>query len=332
MDDRHAQALAFLQVTDWAGAKMCVLAGDASARRYFRVVRNDGARAVLMDAPPPDQEVMPFLNVAAHLRKSGLSAPDIFASDVHAGFILMEDLGDDLFASVTAKDPQSEQQLYEVAVDVLITLDRLKPPEFVTDFDTTTMVDQTALVFDWYARDTVQEQSILAGLETELGKITQQSLLLRDYHAENLIWLPGRSGVARAGVLDFQDAMTGPAGYDLVSLLQDARRDVSRATCDAMIQRFVSETGKDAESFAASYAAIGLQRNLRILGIFARLCLRDGKPRYVDFIPRVWGYVQESLAHPSLCHLADLVDDALPAPTPALLQGLKDRCGTIPPQ
>ena len=155
-------------------------------------------------------------------------------------------------------------------------------------------------------------------------------ILLRDFHAENLIWLPNRSGVARVGLLDFQDAMIGPACYDLVSLLWDARRDVAQSTIKQMITHFAGCTGRLQQDTQTAFAVIGLQRNLRILGIFARLCIRDGKARYIDFIPRVWRYVQTSLTHPSLTKLKAEIDPVLPEPTPGNLTRLRQKCATAP--
>jgi len=155
-------------------------------------------------------------------------------------------------------------------------------------------------------------------------------LILRDYHAENLLWLPERAGLARVGLLDFQDALEGHRAYDLVSLLQDARRDVSNRVESAMLERYIAATGQDAESFITAYRLLGAQRNLRILGVFARLCLRDSKPRYLDLIPRVWAYLQRDLEHPALSPLRPILADALPAPTPSILARLKDQCAIIP--
>jgi aminoglycoside/choline kinase family phosphotransferase len=155
-------------------------------------------------------------------------------------------------------------------------------------------------------------------------------LVLRDFHAENLLWLPGRAGLARVGLLDFQLGQLGQPGYDLVSLLQDARRDVAAETEAAMIARFVTATGVMPAAFAAHYAVLGAQRALRILGIFARLCLVAGKPGYVALIPRVWGQLQRNLAHPALADLRAVCDDLLPEPTPDILNRIRSQCSPSP--
>jgi hypothetical protein len=155
-------------------------------------------------------------------------------------------------------------------------------------------------------------------------------LILRDFHAENLLWLPGREGLARVGLLDFQLGQLGQPGYDLVSLLQDARRDVDPATEAAMTLRFASATRIEPDRVAAHYAVLGAQRALRIIGIFARLCLKDGKPGYLRLLPRVWGHLQRNLRHPALAELRRVCDALLPPPTPEILQRIERQCPTFP--
>lgn len=322
----------FLAGAGWGAAQVSPLAGDASARRYFRVTKGAG-RAVLMDSGSLDQG--PFLQVGAWLRGQGLSAPKVLAEDRRQGLLLLEDLGDGLFARLAG--PVDEQTLYSAAVDVLIALDRAEVPGFLPGFEPATMCDQIDVAFDWYRRGIIGESGdafgrIRSGFETVFANHVPETstVLLRDYHAENLIWLPDREGLARVGLLDFQDAMVGPAGYDLVSLLFDARRDVPTDLIEAMLSRFCTQTGRDRDTFAASAAVIGAQRNLRILGVFARLCMAQGKAHYVDLIPRVWGHVETCLAHPALAPVAGPIRAALPAPSPDALTRLRDRCATAP--
>ena len=333
MSDRHAQIVRFLADTEWSPAALTPITGDASARRYFRL-HHQNQSAILMDAPPhANPNIEPFLRIADWLRENGLSAPQILHSDPSTGFILIEDLGDALFASLTAKTIEPEQTLYRAATDVLVELTTITSPPNLPQFTPTIMADQIDLLFDWYLTglDTSEISAIQGELETALHLCSAPpTILLRDYHAENLIWLPDRKGTARVGLLDFQDAMIGPPGYDLVSLLWDARRDVTPDTVKAMIQYFAQATGRTIDDTQTAFAIIGLQRNLRILGIFARLCLRDGKPRYIDFIPRVFGYVQSSLHHPALARLNDLLGSRLPKPTPQHLDQLRQKCATAP--
>ncbi|MDZ7710171.1 MAG: phosphotransferase [Roseovarius sp.] len=306
--------------------------GDASNRRYLRLARPDGARAVLMDAPPErGEDVRPFTAIARHLRGLGLSAPAILAEETQTGLLLLEDLGDALYARTLAQAPAMEPTLYRAATDLLVELHRHAPPEGLAPYSPPLMADLAALALDWYRdggtspEDASLRRQFQATLETHLAALpeTDSVLIQRDYHAENLIWLPDRAGVARVGLLDFQDAMRGHRAYDLVSLLQDARRDVSPATARAMLKHYIATTGADADAFTTAFHWLGAQRNLRILGVFARLCLRDGKPHYVDLIPRVWAHLQTDLRHPALAPLASLVAEALPPPTPAHLDTLK---------
>jgi aminoglycoside/choline kinase family phosphotransferase len=341
MTNRSHLADVFLAQTEWAHAKRRPLAGDASNRRYERLTDGPkGQTAVLMDAPPEKgEDVRPFVTIARHLAQIGLSAPKILAESAEHGFLLLEDLGDDLFARVIPDHPDLEHTLYATATDALIKLHDAPLPQ-LAPYDPPLMTDMAALAFSHYqagvtgavdidvmARFSAMFEQILR--DTTRGK---NVLIQRDYHAENLLWLPARTGFARVGLLDFQDAMAGHPAYDLVSLLQDARRDVPAAIEAAMISRYVSATGMDDHSFRTAYAVLGAQRNLRILGVFARLCVRDGKPHYVDLIPRVWDHVVRDLDHPALAPVADMILTALPAPTLANLQLLKDKCLTHPTQ
>jgi aminoglycoside/choline kinase family phosphotransferase len=328
----------FLDSTDWADAERLTIAGDASNRRYERLSLPDGSTAILMDAPPEKgEDTRPFTRVTAYLRGVGLSAPQIYAQDTSHGFLLLEDLGDDLFARVMAADPSLERPLYAVATDALIALHAADTPDLVR-YDADVMTNMAALAYDWYQRgalgDTDQDAKdrFKAAFHATLTPLNAQLdvLIQRDYHAENLIWLPSREGVARVGLLDYQDATIGHRAYDLVSVLQDARRDVSPEIADNMITRYTQATGVPHEKFKADFAVLGTQRNLRILGVFARLSLAYGKAHYVDLIPRVWNHIQTNLKHPALQSVAPLIHAALPAPTPKILQRLKDKCATIP--
>ncbi len=334
MTDRTALAARFLNGTDWKGAEISPLAGDASNRRYLRVSRA-GSSAVLMDAPSErGEDVRPFIAIARHLSGMGLSAPQILAEDIAEGFLLLEDLGDDLFARVIPRMPSVERELYTAATDVLVRLHAQALPPDLPAYDPALMADMAALAFEWYANDTgsIRRAAAHAAMLAALAEHASEGTVLiqRDYHAENLLWLPGRRGIARVGLLDFQDAMRGHPAYDLVSLLQDARRDVPPQIERATIQHYIAQTGTDAAPFDAAYHVLGAQRNLRIIGVFARLCLRDGKAHYIDLIPRVWALLERDLAHPALADLAPLIIGALPTPTPEFLKDLKDRCA-LPP-
>ena len=324
----------FLKNTGWADATRKLLAGDASNRRYDRLHKTDGQIAILMDAPPErGEDVRPFLKVAEHLTSIGLSAPEIYHADNDLGLLLIEDLGDDLFARLMADDPTQQEPLYRAAIDALVHLHAAPAPDLPI-CDAKWLTDMAAPAFDFYAPKNGREANTAFAaafqpLATEVdtsGKV----VILRDYHAENLLWLPGRQGAARVGLLDFQDALLGHPAYDLVSILQDARRDVAPEVEAQMIDHYLTQTDVDEDAFRRAYAVLGAQRNLRILGIFARLCLRDGKAHYVDLMPRVWNHLQHNLRHPELAPVARSIEGALPRPTPEFLEHLKTQCATIP--
>jgi aminoglycoside/choline kinase family phosphotransferase len=308
------------------------LAGDASERSYERVWL-DGKSAVLMDAPPgKGDDSATFLRIAAHLRGIGLSAPECLAEDLADGFLLIEDLGDGLFARLVSGDPKMEMPLYAAAVDTLLHLQRHAAPSGLPNLSASDWADAAAFVLDWYRFaitgervDGTQFRAVLTQLLSAHAD-GPRTIVLRDYHAENLLWLPSRKGIARVGLLDFQLAQLGQPAYDLVSLLQDARRDVSLEAEAAMIVRFQEAAGVNAQEFSSSYAVLGAQRALRILGIFARLCLVGGKPGYVGLMPRVWRQLQINLQNPVLAPLERLCADLLPQPSAANLALIGDKC------
>lgn len=325
----------FLATTEWANAIVTPLAGDASNRRYDRLYLTENNRtAVFMDAPPEKgEDVRPFVKIANYLRHQGLSAPEIIAQDEENGLLILEDLGDDLFARIMAENPEMERPLYEAATDVLLALHQVPIPEGLLDYNTNLMVEMSALSFDWYVdavigENQIQKQAFESAFSSLLLSIkpSKPVLIQRDYHGENLLWLPDRSGIARVGLLDFQDAMTGHRAYDLVSLMQDARREVSGTMASKMINRYIENSDVDEAAFKAAYHILGTQRILRILGVFTRLCIRDGKPNYIEMLPRVWAHLLGNLSHDSLAPISGLLLDALPEPTPDVMAKLKGLC------
>ncbi|WP_161862546.1 tRNA (adenosine(37)-N6)-threonylcarbamoyltransferase complex ATPase subunit type 1 TsaE [Algicella marina] len=321
---REAQRETFISTTDWRGATLADLAGDASNRRYFRL---PGAPpAVLMDAPPEKgEDTRPFIAVTALLRSAGLSAPAIHALAPEQGFLLLEDLGDALFARVLEREPALEMDLYKAATDLLQTV-RSLPTGALPPYDTATYLREARLLTDWYipAADAPLPAPVIAEFEALITDATNTITpagpvpVLRDYHAENLLWLPERQGDARVGLLDYQDALAGHPAYDLVSLLEDARRDTSADLRAKMLARAIANSGDDAEQFTRAYATLGAQRNIKIVGIFARLCRRDGKPAYLSLMPRVWDHLMRDLEHPALTGLKAWVLAHAPPPTQAV--------------
>jgi len=295
----------FLAGCGWGGARIDPLAGDASFRRYFRV--SDGDRtAVLMDAPPPLEDVRPFVSVAEWLGSVGLSAPQIIARDVERGLLLLDDFGNWRLREVVDGDPRRERELYELATDVLIHLHRHPPMSGLPVHGLDQWLDEVALFTDWYCPALgleVDVEAYRAAWTEALEPVASDGLgpvtVLRDYHAENLMLVKGRGGVRHFGLLDFQDALVGHPAYDLASVLEDARRDVSPEIEQAMIERYVSATGSG-EAFESAYWALAAQRNTRILGVFTRLWKRDNKPHYTAFQPRMWGLLERDLDRPGL--------------------------------
>lgn len=314
----------FLDQVGWGGATCRPLAGDASRRSYYRL--DDGERrAVLMDAPPPHENARAFVKVARHLTAQGYSAPQILAADEEAGVVLLEDLGDDLFRLLLEDAPERAEELYGAAVDLLVDLhERPEAGEIhLPPYNPVTLAREAALFVDWYmpaqfggpVAEAAREAFEAAWAPLFDSVDVRATLVLRDYHADNLIWLPEREGVKRVGLLDFQDALLGNPAYDLVSLLEDARRDVDPRLAEAMIARYAAACGLDKDeqaAFRTAYAILGAQRNMKIIGIFSRLAARDGKPRYLDFLPRVWRYLEGDIAHPALEPVKRWLDEHVP--------------------
>ncbi len=331
----------FLQESGYEAAERMPMQGDASTRIYERL-RLGEQTAILMNAPrrpdgPPvrdgkpysaiahlAEDVTPFVALARGLRERGLSAPEIYAADLFEGLLILEDLRSE--PVVTGDPPGAGEERYAVAVDALVELHRHNLPDTLPvapsltyrlpRYDMEALMIESELLLDWYLPH--QGPKVDKDARAEFSALWRQALLpamtarpvwvLRDYHSPNLLWLPEREGIARVGVLDFQDAVMGPEAYDLVSLLQDARVDVPVTVHDALFGRYIkgrhaADRGFDMTGFMALYALMGAQRATKILGIFSRLDRRDGKPQYLRHQPRVWRNLRRSLAHPTLAPL-----------------------------
>ncbi|OOY29526.1 hypothetical protein BMI90_04600 [Thioclava sp. L04-15] len=315
--------IAFLARAGWADATRAPLAGDASARSYDRLSRA-GQTAILMKAPP-GPEIERFLRIGAWLSQAGFSTPQPLARSDEEGLLLLEDFGDALMARRLAEHPEEEPALYREITEMLLALHRHAPLEDLARLDGAGLASLLDLVPAYYP---CTDPAAAAQLKTAIAKtfdaLSQESLVmcLRDFHAENIILLD-RPGLARLGLLDFQDAVQAHPAYDLVSALQDARRDVSPAVERTQIAHYAAAAGLDHDRFAEIYALLGTQRALRILGIFAKLCRVDGKPHYLAYMPRVWAYIERNLAHPALAELAAFLRAAYPPVTPELIKELQ---------
>jgi aminoglycoside/choline kinase family phosphotransferase len=304
----------FLERAGWANAQVEPLPGDASFRRYFRVRRGEQS-AMLMHAPPPNEDPVPFIRAARWLDANGLRAPHILAEDSPQGLVLLEDFGETRMRDYLDDWPDDEAEIYATAVDALVALHRLPAGPFNT-YNLTEYQREARLFVDWFcpaqklAVDLASWTKAWEAVFTPLLPRQRQAVtVLRDYHAENIMLL---GSLQEQGLLDFQDALAGHAAYDLVSLLQDARRDVSPELEAAMIERYCAANGAG-EDFRADYARLGAQRNAKIVGIFVRLWKRDGKPRYLEMIPRVWALLERDLAHPALAPVAAWFERHIPA-------------------
>lgn len=324
---RRALMEAFVAAAGWQGAELKPLAGDASFRRYERVFWQ-GKQAVLMDAPPEKEDIAPFVKVGKYLEELGFSAPHIIAEDRENGFLLLEDLGDDSYTRILQQaDAAMETQLYAEAVAVLAELHKQNRKQAVAldvpAYDMDALMREIALFSDWYLPAIMGNTTAAAERAADFKALWQDILkhnplkndvaVLRDYHADNLLWLPAREGLKRVGLLDFQDALIGHAAYDVVSLLEDARRDVRPETTQAALKHYIALSGCDTEEFMAAYALLGAQRNAKIIGIFVRLGVRDGKTHYTRYLPRVWGHFMQDLQHPALAELRRWVEQYIPA-------------------
>jgi hypothetical protein len=350
--DRMATVRGFLDRCGLAGARRQRLQGDASTRIYERM-RLHGQDMVLMNAPRrPDgpavrgsrpysaiahlaEDVKPFVAMARGLRERGFSAPDVVHADLEHGLLVLEDLGDERL--VAGEPPTPIEERYAAAVDMLVALHAQDLPASipVTEtldyripyYDEEALLIEAELLVDWYlprfglgGSDSLREDFIALWREALRPALADApTWVLRDFHSPNLLWLSEREGIGRVGLLDFQDALIGPAAYDVASLLQDARVDVPQQTEVALLGRYAQarladDPNFDLTAFIEVYATLAAQRATKILGIFARLDRRDGKPQYLRHMPRIWGYLQRALTHPSLAAVTDWYAAHVPPP------------------
>lgn len=301
----------FLKLHGWEGAVVAPVAGDASFRRYFRVESATRGKAILMDAPPPHEDPRPFLHIAQYLNGHQFRAPEIFATDLTRGLLLIEDFGDRRMREHLDEHPEDEAAVYRAAIDAILRLAQT-PAVQAQAYDMATYMREVQLLSEWYipamglSFDVQEFDQIWTEALAPLAEY-QKVTVLRDYHAENIMLLDD----GQQGIIDFQDALVGHPAYDLVSLLQDARRDVSPAL-EAEMLAYYHAAAKPGVDFDAHYALLGAQRNTKIIGIFTRLWKRDGKERYLSFLPRMWGLLERDLAHPDLAPVKHWFDTFIP--------------------
>lgn len=327
MQERSQQIQAFLTAHGWGGCERIAVKGDASFRRYERLKKGNNS-AILMDAPPKLEDVHPFIFIGTFLKDNHLSAPIIYAADVENGFLILEDFGDDVYGAILSGDSPlsgtvSEMELYRSAVDVLTELHSLTPPPGVPYYDTTRLLNEASMMVNWYLPAIMTDPRSLKDAQDEYTSLwkdilaTKQNLpevlVLRDYHSPNLMWLPNRNGIQKVGLLDFQDAVIGSPAYDLVSLLADARRDVSPQLAESLLQHYLAENPHlDKEAFLTSYTILGAQRNFKVIGFVTKKLYSENNSSYLHLFPRMWRYLEQHLKHPIFASIKDWLDGVVP--------------------
>lgn len=315
----------FLKKNNWDDGDRKLLAADASFRHYDRIVKGKESR-VLMDAPPPMEDIRPFVAVDQKLEQLGFTVPHIYDLDETNGFILLSDMGDDTYTRLINKG-YDESSLYALATDVLVKLHTIPEKDVIPNnlpkYDNEALLKEANLFTEWYMPAVFGKKTdpAVAKEYEELwlklfAKIhaTPQTMVLRDYHVDNLMIVPGKTGLEQCGLLDFQDALHGSIIYDIMSLLEDARRDIAPDLYKTMQDRYITGVGiKNVEEFKTAWAILAAQRHAKVLGIFVRLCVRDHKPKYLVHIQRLWRLIERALQHPVLSELKIWFDKNVPA-------------------
>lgn len=345
--------MTFLEQAGWGSARREAITGDASFRRYERLQLGE-RRAVLMDAPGFKEDpsranesaymqnaalavnIAPFVAIDDWLRGLGLGAPEIFSCDIENGLLLLEDLGDLSFGHMVDAKDQRLEDAYDEAVKALVTLHRINIPDslpvrgggrhMLPSYHQKIMQRELEMLFEWYLPEHLATPLSSREVEafwqawnpllfSQMEGLTP-ALLLRDYHTPNLHWRPERTGASRLGIIDFQDALIGSPAHDVMSLLQDARKDLPEGFEQRLLQNYLDardmDEGFDAEAFLRSYAILGALRNTRLLGLWVRLPKRDGKMHYAAHLPRAWRHVEKNLSHPVMAEVQDWMNRVLP--------------------
>lgn len=317
---RHEALRTFQEASGWGGAESIYLAGDASFRTYYRLCRKTGETCVLMDAPPPDEDVSSFTAVARYLLGLGLSAPAILAEDAKQGFLLLRDFGDDLYSRILASG-RDEFSLYTLAVDVQLVLHQAPIPQFLPDYDEAFLLREVSYLPDWFcfycasplSKDARAEYMEVWSALLPTARSVPHVVVLRDFHAENLMHLHGEVGLNACGLLDFQGAVRGPMTYDLMSLMEDARHDIRVELRDAIRDYYIQKVpGLDRDAFMRSWSVMAAQRHAKVIGLFVRLWKRDKKSLYLVHLPRVWSLLERACEDPVLQPLRRWLDYHIP--------------------
>ena len=306
MGSRLDQINAFLESNQIRQKKIKAITSDASFRRYFRV-----ADKILMDADPTlVDDLDAFINIDNLLINISLNAPKIYSIDKENGFLLLEDLGDNLFSKVL--NANNEESLYKKAIDILVYLhdrniNQYSKNNLVENYSDEKLISECELFIEWYIKSYLnikihenqinEFKEIFSKIITSLN-LKYDTLVLRDFHVDNLVFQYSKSGLRQVGLLDFQDAVLGQSSYDLISLIEDVRRPISSELKTSLIKYFIDATGYNSEQLDNEMAFYSVQRNLKILGIFCRLSIRDQKSQYMKFNDNAWQFINNNLKNP----------------------------------
>ncbi|MCT4635228.1 MAG: phosphotransferase [Rickettsiales bacterium] len=328
MPERELLKTSFLNEQNFKNLERQKLKNDASFRSYERLITDRGS-FILMDAPPTKEETLPFIRMSEFLRKNDLSAPEVLAQDTKNGFLLLEDFGNESFNNIlngksVLSEELTEERVYEKAIDALIRLHKLPSIDIdLPRYNDAMLLKESNCFIDWYVsvlngeastKEMKEEFNLIVKHLMTISKRFGEVVVHRDYHADNLIWLEDRIAFRKVGMLDFQDAVIGSPIYDLVSLLEDARRDVSPSLADKMIKRYLKAFPTySRKDFNVAYATLGVQRNLKIIGIFARQAAKYKNPSYLSMLPRIWRYIHHDLKNPQLLPLKQWLTKTVPS-------------------
>jgi aminoglycoside/choline kinase family phosphotransferase len=321
---RESLKAAFIEKSGWGNAEISFLAGDCSNRTYDRLTRPDKTTAVLMDAYGENEKIQSFVDISALLNRLGCSAPKVLSKDLENRFLLLEDFGDETFTMCLEKDINPDI-LYESATNALVHLHKnfdLTMSPSLPAYDPKTLLEQANVFLEWYFPSIhgkkassliVKEWEIAWHDAFRLIETAPKTIILRDFHVDNLVWLKDRNSIQQCGLLDFQDASIGPQVYDLVSLFEDVRQDVSPTLTKRLLKEYLSHFPLlDEESFMAQYYTVGAQRATRIIGVFSRMLLKQNRDHYMRFIPRTWKWLENDLKHDNLLAIRHWFDQYFP--------------------
>ena len=320
MVSRINQINNFLKNNQIETKNLIPIKNDASFRKYFRVDKK-----ILMDADPHlGEDVGSFININHVLREFKLNVPEIFTIDKENGFLLLEDLGENIFSQIL--NSENEEQLYKQAIDVLVEiykkdLNKFSNFTFLEKYSVEKLQDESQLFIEWYLKKYLEiniTDTDIKDFKDIINKIFNnldtkfEKLVLRDYHVDNLILQKSKLGLKQVGILDFQDAVLGSSSYDLISIIEDVRRPISKDLKNILIKYFIDSTGYDPNQLEKELAFYSVQRNLKILGIFSRLNLRDNKSKYMGYNDNAWKYIESNLNNPTMSDLKVWLKKILP--------------------